>query len=171
MPTTEIALQEELTDRTDIKVYSDGSGIDGKIGASAVLIRGGEVKGKLRYQLGSDKQHTVYEGEGIGMVLGLELICMEQQVIMVSMGIDNQAAIMATGLSRPAPSHYIWDLFHKHLTMVTGQHKDLFLTVVWTPGHTDIEGNELADVEAKHAVKHGSSPNNKLPAPPCKLLP
>ena len=78
MPTTEIALQEELTDRTNIKVYSDGSGIDGKIGSSVVLFRG-EVKRKLRYQLGLDKHHTVYEGEGIGMVLGLELMRTERQ--------------------------------------------------------------------------------------------
>ena len=69
------------------------------------------------------------------MVLGLELMRTERQVIMASMGVDNQAAITATGLSRPTPSHYIWDLFHKRLAMVAGQHKGLFLTVVWTPGH------------------------------------
>ena len=59
------------------------------------------------------KHHTVYEGEGIGMVLGLELIREEEDVEgMVMMGIDNTAAIAATHAIKPSSSHHIWDLFH-----------------------------------------------------------
>jgi len=97
--TAEQAEKEDGDDQADIQVYSDGSGIEGKIGAAAVLYRDGVLQGELRFHLGSDKHHTVYEGEGIGMVLGLELIRSERHVNrLTSMGVDNQAAISATGL-------------------------------------------------------------------------
>jgi hypothetical protein len=67
-------------------------------------------------RLRSMRHHTVYEGEGVGLILGLELIREERQVEgMVSMGIDNTAAISATLAIKPGPSHYIWDIFHRRL--------------------------------------------------------
>ena len=118
------------------------------------------------------KHHTVYEGEGIGMILGLELIREERRVEkMVSMGTDNTAAIRATHAIKPGPSHYIWDIFHKRLSMVQNRHKDMDLLVKWVPGYMDIVGNDKADREAKKAVTHGSCPLHKLPAPLRKTLP
>jgi ribonuclease HI len=48
--------------------------------------------------------------------------------------------------------------------MVSNRHQDMDLVIRWTPGHINIKGNEEADKEAKAAAKHGSSPNQKLPA-------
>lgn len=94
-----------------IKVYTDRSGIDGQIGAAAVLYWDGIMKRRLR--LGLMKNHTVYEGEGIGLVLGLELIGEEKEVDeMVMIRINNTVAIGATHTIKPSPSHHIWDLFH-----------------------------------------------------------
>jgi hypothetical protein len=170
--TAEQAEKEDGDDQADIQVYSDGSGIEGRIGAAAVLYRDGVLQGELRFHLGSDKHHMVYEGEGIGMVLGLELIRLERHVNgPTSMGVDNQAAISATGLIQLAPSHYIWDLFHQRLQMVTGRHKDMDLTVQWTPGHVGIQGNERVDEEAKRAAQEGSSAPHMLPAPLRRTLP
>jgi hypothetical protein len=50
----EMAEDEDRGDRAMIQVYSDGSGIDGRIGAAAVLFRGGVLWSALRFQLGSD---------------------------------------------------------------------------------------------------------------------
>ena len=69
----EKAKSEESEDKSHIKVYTDGSGIDGQIGAAAVLYQDSILRNKRRLKLGSMKHHMVYEGEGIGMVLGLEL--------------------------------------------------------------------------------------------------
>jgi hypothetical protein len=38
------------------------------------LYRDGILRQTRRLQLGSDKHHTVYEAEGIGMILGLQLL-------------------------------------------------------------------------------------------------
>jgi ribonuclease HI len=168
----EMAKGEDLADMSSIKVYTDGSGIEGHIGAAAVLYRDGVLKRRRRMQLGTTKHHTVFEGEGIGMILGLELIREERQVEgMVSMGIDNTAAISATHAIKPGPSHYIWDMFHKRLKMVRNKHKNMDLLMKWVPGHMDIAGNVRADVEAKKAATDGSSPIRKLPAPLRKVLP
>jgi hypothetical protein len=73
-PDRETAIQEEEADRADVRIYSDGSGIENQIGAAAVLYRGNHKKGTLKYKLGSVKHHTVYEGELVGMGLGTELL-------------------------------------------------------------------------------------------------
>ena len=42
-------------------IYTDGSGFKGAIGAAAVLYVNGIKKAQLRYQLGPDTKHTVFE--------------------------------------------------------------------------------------------------------------
>jgi ribonuclease HI len=167
----EAAMRDDERDWADIKIYTDGSGLEGSIGAAAVLYRNGRLQSKLRYRLGMTKKHLVYEGEGVGMVLGLELLRGQQNVSTVSIGIDNQATIVATGLIWPAPSHHVWDILHKRLDMVKRMHRDMALTIRWTPGHMGIAGNEAADVEVKEASQTGSSPANRLPAPLRHTLP
>jgi ribonuclease HI len=161
--TKERAKQEDEVDRARVKVYLDGSGLEGEIGAAAVLYRDGELKAVKRYKLGSERHHTVYEGEGIGMLLGMELLREERDEVggMVPLCVDSQAAIAATSKIKPAPSHYIWDAFHRHLRAATGAHPNMDLLLRWTPGHMDIEGNELADFHAKSAILEG--PSGALP--------
>ncbi|KAF9530582.1 hypothetical protein CPB83DRAFT_762971, partial [Crepidotus variabilis] len=70
----EAALEEEKRREGDKwRIYTDRSGIEGKIGAAAVLYQNNEVKRTLRYKLGSSRLHTVFKGEGVGILLGLEL--------------------------------------------------------------------------------------------------
>ena len=154
--TKQRAKEEDERDGARVRVYSDGSGLEGAIGAAAVLYRKG-------YRLGTDKHHTVYKGEGIGMLLGMELLREERGMVdgMVPLGVDSQAAIAATGKIKPAPSHYIWDAFHRHLRGATKAHPGMDLLVRWTPGHVDIEGNEMADFHAKSAILDG--PSGALP--------
>jgi len=45
--------------QADVRVFSDGSGIDGNIGAATVLYRDREVKAILRKHLGREDRHTV----------------------------------------------------------------------------------------------------------------
>ncbi|KAJ7168172.1 ribonuclease H-like domain-containing protein, partial [Mycena crocata] len=142
----------------------DGSGIDGKIGASAVLYRDGVEVRACRKRLGSARKHTVYEGEGVGGNLGLGLLWAERHIEgNVTIAVDSTPAIDATQNVRPNPSHWIWDLWHKHARMVQRKHPNIQITIRWTPGHRDIEGNERADVEAKKAAQEASSESTSIP--------
>ena len=57
----------------------DGSRVDGQIGAAAILYHDGVLRRKMRMRLGSEKHHMVFEGEGMGLILGIELIREEEK--------------------------------------------------------------------------------------------
>ncbi|KAF8120570.1 hypothetical protein EV363DRAFT_1189111, partial [Boletus edulis] len=112
------ALLQDIEAETthDICLYSDGSGIEGGIGGAAVLRRNGRKVDKLRLTLGRSKDHTVYEGEIVGMILAVELLRRYRgEVRTVSLGLDNKAAILATGAFSSGPGHYLTDIFHDNL--------------------------------------------------------
>lgn len=99
----------------------------------------------MRFCLGSARRHTVYEGECMGPVLGMELLRREGNVKEVSVCVDSQAAIRAAVGNKPGPGHYILDEFHRQQQELTDLHGNMAMTIRWTPGYRDIAGNEAAD--------------------------
>ena len=170
-PSREEAIRMDDEDSAEWQVYTDGSGKDGKIGAAAVLFHNGRRIRSLRYLLGSDADHTVPEGEGVAMVLGLELLRPERTVRRVSFAADNVSAVQRSTTARAAPMQYIWDLFRQRWDMVRRQFRHISLTIRWVPGHEGVAGNEEADRLAKKAVEEGSSAARRLPAPLRKPIP
>ena len=136
------AIQDLQDNNSDVKVYTDGSGMQGKIGVAAVLYHNGRMKTNMWYKLGAQEHHTVYEGEGIGAVLGARLISQEWGVQSATFCIDSQAIIKAIQLTKPSPGHYIINAFHGILDMLRKKHPGIWITIRWTPGHKGIEGNE-----------------------------
>jgi ribonuclease HI len=163
IPIAEDAIEDMEQDQADIKIFTDGSGMDDKIGAAAVLYRAGRLKSKLRFKLGSQKHHTVYEGEGIGLLLGAKLLNREWGARTATFFIDNRAAILATQLTKPNSGHYIFDAFHKYMGHLTRRNLNLRVTLKWIPGHRGAAGNEKADEQAKKAVTEGSHTIQYLP--------
>jgi ribonuclease HI len=153
----EAAIIEDAAAQEDLRAYSDGSAVDGGVGGAAVLMRGDVVVRKRRFHLGSDKEHTVYEGELIGMILAVELLKEEGGIGTMALGVDNQAAIAATGAFNSKPGHYLMDIFHDDLRKLIPTHDQRKLIVRWAPGHHDIPGNEAADEQAKIAARGDSS--------------
>ncbi|KAF8558627.1 hypothetical protein OG21DRAFT_1481317 [Imleria badia] len=58
-------------------IYTDGSGIEGNIGAAAVLYTSNRNPRLLRYHLGKDNEHTVYKAKAVGLTLAAQLLLME----------------------------------------------------------------------------------------------
>ena len=152
------AYKEGMESTTQVKVYTDGSDINGGVGAAALLIRDGQRHGTLRTHLGHSSQHTIYEAELAGILLAAHLLRRERHWQEAEIGLDSQAAIDALNLTRPAPSHYLADEIHKQLKAVRHEHPTAKLTIRWIPGHMGIEGNKLVDVEAKKAADRDASP-------------
>jgi ribonuclease HI len=153
-PSKEQAMEEETGDSTFVRIYSDGSGIEGNIGSATVLYHqqnGIETKCILRYYLGPETKHTVYEGEVVGAIMAQELLHKESHSFgrHVSMYVDNQASILATQLKAPNPSHYLLNILHTKLTQNMKIFHNLSVTIQWIPSHLEIEGNEEADRQAK----------------------
>jgi ribonuclease HI len=157
-------------DSTDVKVFTDGSGMDDKIGAAAVLYRYGRVRSELRYKLGTQHQHTVCKGEGIGMLLGTKLIFNEWGICSASLYIDNRASILAMQLTKPTAGHYIFDAFHEAIETMQKKH-NICITIHWIPGHKGVDSNEQADEQAKKAITEESNDKRQLPKLLKKTLP
>ena len=157
-----------------IRIYTDGSAVDGGVGAAAVLIRPRSRRPKvLKLHLGSVDEHTVYEGEIIGTVLGAELLRAERRTPRLpSIALDSTAALQASEITRPRPGHYLTDLFHDRLEAAKKAHEAMEEVVMrWVPGHMEVYGNELADEEAKKAARGECSATASLPARLRKSLP
>lgn len=155
---------EQLTDL--IQIYSDGSGFKGRIGAAAILFRVGQQPRTLRFHLGSEEEHTVFEAEEVGLTLAAHLIATEPNLIFpTSILVDNQATILAGESFYSRPGSYLADHFRRIMQRTAREHDGFNVTLRWVPGHSNMHGNEEADKHAKAASEghHNDSPTHLLP--------
>jgi ribonuclease HI len=162
----EASIEEDAKALEKVKVYSDGSAQDGKVGAAAVLIHAGKASRTLRYHLGPDTEHTVHEAELVGILLAMQLIQSEKAGrTTFAIGVDNQVAIATLRSNLRGPGHHIareiWRVANR-LQKERGN-KKFAITIRWTAGHEGIEGNELADKEAKDAAEGETTEKPHLP--------
>jgi ribonuclease HI len=162
--TEQAAILDEC-DPADIKIYTDGSGFEDHVGAAAVLWRTGRNgERSMKYHVGDLTQHEVYEGEGYGTILALEMLRREENVTTVTIGEDNQAGIMALTKLRPKSAQHIFDNIHRRLEALKRRNPQLELCIRWTPGHAGLPGNERADELAKEAAQGNATEDRRLPA-------
>lgn len=165
-------IAKDVPDSTALHVYTDGSGIDGLAGAAAVLFNGRIEIASMRVCLGPLTEHTVHEGEAVAAVLGLHMI---QKHIRqppgakfrgaVNIGIDNHAILKAKYTGRPHSGYHILKSIPAMIRSIRDSMAEPHrMTMMWTPGHEDILGNERADEEAKAAAQ-----GTKELSPPAQL--
>ncbi|KAF8593626.1 ribonuclease H-like protein [Ceratobasidium sp. AG-I] len=147
------AVEDENNSRAPVKIYSDGSMVDGKVGAAAVLIRAGRRDKFAWYHLGPDTEHEVYKAELIGLQLALHLLAQEQEVGEVDIYVDNQAVLRALKGKKTDNMLNLFIQLGRLLRTATNRFIDLELRTRWIPGHVDVLGNEKADKAAKLAAR------------------
>jgi hypothetical protein len=113
----------------DTRIYTDGSGENRKIGASAVLYKAGHLR-KLCYHLGTEREHTVYEAEAVGMTLVTQLLLTEMDLdLPINIFVDNQAAIKSCDVLTVEILIYgliLFTLFHQ--SVVVALHCDSIMS-------------------------------------------
>jgi ribonuclease HI len=166
----ETAIKEQRELKDEIQIFTDGSGHNGGIGAAAVLMREGKEPCTLKYHLGSDKAHTVYEAEVVGLTLAVKLLATESNVTYpASIFVDNQAAIQSGESHNTKPGGYLVEHFRRSTRALAKRRREqehnFDLTVRWIPGHKGVKGNELADEAAKEAAtgENETSTKKRLP--------
>jgi ribonuclease HI len=171
-PDKEASVRENMHAREEIKVYSDGSIHNGKVGAAAVLFRRGKKGRTLQLHMGKASDHTIYEAELVGLILGMHLIKTEKKgKTKCALGADNQAAIKALQSELTKPGQHLAAEFLRMAGMVSKSRRvksrrkgsSYELTVRWTTGHSGIKGNEEADKAAKSAADGFSSTPSSIP--------
>ena len=154
---------EEL--KEEVRVYLDGSGIGRQVGVAVVLFRNREEIRELRKQIGPEDQHTIFEGEVVGMLLAAELIRAEGYVDMEVIGINShsQVAIWVTGSTRGSSGQHLLTKLHDHMALAQCRCGEVAIVLRWIPGHEGLHENERVDEEAKKAARGDSSPACLLP--------
>ena len=163
----ESSMREAANAEEEVQVFSDGSAMEGKVGAAAILLRAGKPARALHFHLGSEDKHTVHEAELVGILLGLHLISTESKNgTTFALGSDNQAAIKAFQSNLRSPGHHLAReaLCLAHQILHKKRKTKYALTIRWTAGHEGIEGNEAADREAKKAAEGLTTEPTDLPA-------
>ena len=62
------------SDIPGVVIYTDGSGFKHGIGAAAIMVKNGTTIRRLKYYLGSDLRHTVYEAEAVAVCQEIGLV-------------------------------------------------------------------------------------------------
>ena len=159
----EEAMEADSEDNVTLQVYTDRSGQDSMAGAAVVLFKRGNVIGMLQYHLGLLEQHTTFEAELVGILLGLWLVGQEPDAGSASVNANSQAAIQALNTHKPGPGGYLLDEIHKlSKSLCERSFSSLQLKISWISGHDGVTGNNRADKEAKAAAMGDSSPRHKL---------
>lgn len=165
------AIQYHEECKADFHIFSDGSGYKNGIGAAAVMYKKREpLLASLTYHLGTSAEHTVHEGETVGLTLAgqlLEATKKPRGSLSVVFAVDNTSTITGTTSRniKAAQSHMVH--FRKQVERLVSKrkHSKIDITVAWVPGHEGVAGNEEADRLAKRAAEGKTSAKNFLPKP------
>ncbi|KAG2030854.1 hypothetical protein BDR03DRAFT_840085, partial [Suillus americanus] len=120
----------------------------------------------LRYYLGTDKEHTVFEAEIVGLTLAAKLVATEQDLTFpLSISASNQAAVLSSESVQSNPGSYLVTKFQQIMRRIKHANPNYSVTVRWVPGHEGVHGNEEVDKAAKTAVEgqYHTSPRALLP--------
>ena len=134
-----------------IHIYTDGSGINGHVGAAAVCTTTSQTKSAY---MGDDAVSTVYAGELQGISLALQIAQEDRnqgntrnKVLIYT---DNQAAVRSVARPRGKSGAYLLQNITRRAQELREQ--GLTVEIRWIPAHTGIYGNEAADKAAKEAT-------------------
>ena len=158
----EDSIEWEKKDTADFKIFSDGSGMEGKIGAAAVLYTKERLTsiGHLKAFLGPPTKRNTYEAEAIGAILAVWLLskCQETAGKRVSLFIDNQSVLASLSNPKATSGQYLI----RHLILLANS-LACVLSMHWISGHSKVRGNEKVDELAKEAASGRSSARVNLP--------
>lgn len=124
-------------------IYTDGSFTENITTGSAFVLNDTIFKYKL------NPINNNYTAEAIAILKCLQHIQQEKisKIIICS---DSNSVIQAVKSNKTTKNHIINAI--KNLTLELNRNK---IKIMWIPGHTNIKGNEIADVAAKDAAVNG----------------
>ena len=132
-------------------IYTDGSGIKGKIGAAIY----DATRNEIRHQyLGKDTQYNVFTAELAALQLAIETLRDNHERTEWRIFTDSQSAIKAINNPHRQSGQAIIKDFLDCVDDINDKYPHLHIKIIWIPGHAEIDGNERADEEAKKAAIH-----------------
>ena len=150
----------------DVLLFTDGSALTnpGPTGAGAVIYLDGYSTSPILLQKGVSPLGNNYTGELVGIQIGLEFLAETDTVNHKNIHIltDCQSAIR-TAFGNELPRNKIDIILDSKTNLSKIRERQNEIKVHWVPGHKEIEGNELADQQAKQAAIEMSGSDVKVP--------
>ncbi|GBN21981.1 hypothetical protein AVEN_81069-1 [Araneus ventricosus] len=128
-----------------LEIFTDGSGINDKIGAAMVVLYFGQLIHSIRVRLGENC--TVYQAELVGLKLAANFVLTLTTTKRVNVYSDSRSALQS--LADPINTHPLVGEVRRLLKRARSE-RGVFLH--WVKAHVGYHGNELADAEAKAAT-------------------
>src|SRR5438552_14887278 len=146
---------ETPQDPNTICIYTDGSGIDGHIGAAAYSPTIAETR---QQYLGTESTQNVYAAELYAVKLAIDIVQSSvTKYTNCTIYADSQAAIAATAKPRRQSGQSIICALLDNIDSLKSQQPNINISLIWIPGHMDIPGNEKVDQAAKEAAQSRGS--------------
>ncbi|KAJ3511459.1 hypothetical protein NMY22_g15642 [Coprinellus aureogranulatus] len=166
----EDSIEGEKADRARIRIYTDGSAIEEKVGAAAILYINDEQEPQktLHFHLGPKDHYSTYDAEWVGAVMAVWLLTKSNDPSVgqetATIYVDNQSVIKSATTTKPGPAQYLMDTLHDLADSLrhTGNARHKF-TIKWISAHSDVDRNERVDQEAKLAAMGKMSHRDELP--------
>jgi ribonuclease HI len=158
------SLRESCLD--ELAIYTDGSGINGKVGSAAVIpsqpnLTAQAGRAELAY-IGSDNEQNVYLAELQGIFMALRMFDEDDQGYQKArIYTDNQAAIISSHKPRQQSGQHLIKRILQLWNCLRQRGKTVVLQ--WIPAHEGVLGNERADIAAKLAT--GWRPRSRTTSP------
>ncbi|KAK6858788.1 hypothetical protein PG995_005352 [Apiospora arundinis] len=144
----------EQQDPWDITVFSDRSQTKEGLGYGYVVFEGQEKIAEG--QGGMDKCGVVFDAEALGALRGLQKAVELAPKSAITICADNTAAIWSVQKDAPTTSQWVFIKIHE----LMDRHN---MSIKWSPGHKEIQGNEMADELAKSGALHGPKDPDSRP--------
>ena len=134
---------EKASQNAQMVIYTDGSGIQGKIGSATFEPASKET---VQKHLGLDIYYNVFAAETLALATAAESLNAKQSIIFT----DSQATIKAINNPGQQSGQAIIKQYLDSIDYNTNPTQTI--KVIWISGHEGIEGNEEADKGAKNAA-------------------
>src|SRR6266496_4698046 len=138
-----------IADPDTICIYTDGSGIESRIGAAAYSPTTGATK---RQNLGQELQSNVFADELTAICMAIQIIRQHRQYTKCVLFTDSQAGIKATKKPGQQSGQAMIQKILDEVEEIKQERATIDISIIWKPGHMEIEGNEKADMKAKEAA-------------------
>lgn len=161
-PAEIIEICEATNEQYEIEVFTDGSKINGKVGAAAVIFRNKTVVQQQKFRLNNKCSNN--QAEQIAILQALKIITeMDIPNIERTVAIYTDSKVTIDLLRNNDKHGYIIEQIRQNLKILFSQHWKI--NFKWIKAHVGIHGNEIADKLAKQATEEDHIPviYNKIP--------